>query len=124
MVLAADPVRRGFIQSFARPGGNITGLASVPGEEHQGKLLQLLKEIVPRLALVGVFAQKAVGFDPATLETLARQLGLRLEVNDQLQKIDEIEDAFAEMKRKQIDAYLVVGGAVLFPFRERIMTGA
>ena len=30
MVLAADPVHGGFIQSFARPGGNITGLASVP----------------------------------------------------------------------------------------------
>jgi putative ABC transport system substrate-binding protein len=121
MVLAADPVRSGFIQSFARPGGNITGLASVPGDEHQGKLLQLLKEIVPGLSLVGVLAQNGVGFDPATLAPLARQLGLRLEVNDQLQRIDEIEDAFAMMKRKRIDAYLMIGGAVLFPFRQRIM---
>ena len=121
MALAADPVRQGFIQSFARPGGNLTGLASVPGDEHQGKLLQLLKEIVPGLSLVGVVAQKSVGFDPATLAPLARQLRLQLEVNDQLQKVDEIEDAFAEMKRKQIDAYLMIGGAVLFPFRQRIM---
>jgi putative ABC transport system substrate-binding protein len=121
MVLAADPVRSGFIQSFARPGGNITGLASVPGEEHQGKLLQLLKEIVPGLSLVGVFAQKAVGFDPTALETVARKLGLRLEINDQLQNVDEIADAFAMMMRKQIDAYLMVAGAALFPFRQRIM---
>ena len=47
MVLASDPVPHGFIQSFARPGGNITGLTSDPGHEHQGKLLQLLEEIVP-----------------------------------------------------------------------------
>ena len=52
---------------------------------------------------------------------MARQLGLRLEVNDQLQRIGEIEDAFAMMRRKQIDAYLMIGGAVLFPFRQRIM---
>ena len=114
-------VHGGFIQSFARPGGNITGLASVPGDEHQGKLLQLLKEIVPGLYFVGVFAQSGIGFDPTALAPVARQLGLRLEVNDQLQRIGEIEDAFAMMRRKQIDAYLMIGGAVLFPFRQRIM---
>ena len=43
----------GLIASLARPGGNITGLTSVT-RELSGKLLELLKEIVPRLTLVGI----------------------------------------------------------------------
>ena len=60
MVLAADPVRQGFIQSLARPGGNITGLAADPGQEMQGKMLQLLKEIVPGLSAVGCLPRKGL----------------------------------------------------------------
>ena len=48
-----DPVGNGFVASLARPGGNITGLASVSGEL-SGKRLELLKEIVPRLSRVAV----------------------------------------------------------------------
>ena len=46
-----DPVGNGFVASLARPGGNITGLATLaPGIS--GKLLELLKEVVPRLSRV------------------------------------------------------------------------
>jgi len=63
MVIAADPVRQGFIQSLARPGGNVTGLSADTGQEMQGKMLQLLNETVPGLSTVGVLAQKGVGYD-------------------------------------------------------------
>src|SRR4029078_13370371 len=43
-----DPVANGFVASLARPGGNITGLATL-APEISGKLLELLKEVVPRL---------------------------------------------------------------------------
>jgi putative ABC transport system substrate-binding protein len=46
-----DPVGNGFVASLARPGGNITGLATL-GPEISGKRLELLKELVPRLARV------------------------------------------------------------------------
>lgn len=121
MVIAADPVRQGFVQSLARPGGNVTGLSVDTGQEIQGKMLQLLKEIVPRLSTVGVLAQKGVGYDPAALAAAARQLGLRLEFSDQLRAFDEVEAAFATMKLKRIDAYFMIGGAVLFSLRQQIM---
>ena len=48
-----DPVGNGFVASLARPEGNITGLSTL-APEISGKRLELLKEIVPRLARVAV----------------------------------------------------------------------
>jgi len=53
MVLVADPVAYGIVNSYARPGGNITGFAFLLPEIN-GKRLDLLKEIVPKLARVAV----------------------------------------------------------------------
>src|SRR4030095_10678574 len=53
MALDNDPVGSGFVASLARPGGNITGLATL-SPEISGKQLELLKEIVPKLSRVGV----------------------------------------------------------------------
>jgi putative ABC transport system substrate-binding protein len=50
---ASDPVGSGLVASLARPGGNITGLATL-APEISGKQLELLKEIVPRLSRVAV----------------------------------------------------------------------
>ena len=46
-----DPVGAGFVASLARPGGNVTGLATL-APELSGKRLELLKEIVPKLSRV------------------------------------------------------------------------
>jgi putative tryptophan/tyrosine transport system substrate-binding protein len=48
-----DPVANGFVASLARPGGNITGLATL-SPELGGKRLELLKEILPKLSRVTV----------------------------------------------------------------------
>jgi putative ABC transport system substrate-binding protein len=53
MTSSTDPVRTHLVASLARPGGNITGLASLTGELG-GKLLELLKETVPRVDRVAV----------------------------------------------------------------------
>ena len=53
MVVAMDPVRTGFVDSLARPGGNITGL-TFQGTDIQGKALQLLKAAVPTVSRVAV----------------------------------------------------------------------
>lgn len=45
-----NPVQQGFVASLARPGGNVTGLATVPGPEIIGKNLQLLMEAVPNVS--------------------------------------------------------------------------
>jgi putative ABC transport system substrate-binding protein len=53
MTGTTDPVGTGLIASLARPGGNVTGLSSISGDLG-GKLLELLKEIVPNLSRVVV----------------------------------------------------------------------
>ena len=57
MVYAADPVGAGFVASLARPGGNITGLASDASAEQWAKFLSLLTEVVPNLSRVGVIGR-------------------------------------------------------------------
>ena len=49
----SDPVKAGFIESLARPGGNVTGLTTLI-TELGGKRLELLKEAVPRAARVAL----------------------------------------------------------------------
>ena len=45
----SDPVKAGFVESLARPGGNVTGLTSL-SRELGGKRLELFKEVVPNLS--------------------------------------------------------------------------
>jgi putative ABC transport system substrate-binding protein len=54
-----DPVEAGYVESLARPGGNVTGITNLSGELG-GKRLELLKEAVPKVSRVAVL------FDPAT----------------------------------------------------------
>src|SRR5262249_23052915 len=59
MGVGSDPVRAGFVESLARPGGNVTGLTAL-NRELGGKRLELLKEAVPKLSRVAVL------YDPAS----------------------------------------------------------
>jgi ABC-type uncharacterized transport system substrate-binding protein len=53
MISSTDPVGQGLIVSLARPGGNVTGLTSVTGELG-GKVLELVKEIIPKLTRLAI----------------------------------------------------------------------
>ena len=55
MVNGGDAVGSGFVASLARPGGNITGLSTLR-PELSGKRFDILKEVVPKLSRVAVFA--------------------------------------------------------------------
>jgi putative tryptophan/tyrosine transport system substrate-binding protein len=60
-----DPVEAGLIESLARPGGNVTGLTYL-STELGGKRLELLKEVVPKVARVAVL------YNPANSPRYAR----------------------------------------------------
>ena len=57
MVIQVDPVATGLVDSLARPGGNVTGLTTLQ-RELSGKRLELLAEVVPRLATRRHFARR------------------------------------------------------------------
>jgi len=78
-VRVSDPVGQGFVQSLARPGGNITGFSAVD-PPMMGKWLQLLKEIAPRVTRVAViFNPDTAPFAPLlnrAIETAAPSFGM------------------------------------------------
>ncbi|HEY1266028.1 MAG TPA: ABC transporter substrate-binding protein, partial [Candidatus Binatia bacterium] len=82
MGTAPDPVAAGFVASLARPGGNITGLSSLP-ESLITKRLEVLKDAVPKLARVGVIRPRgaSVAGDPQLeeLRPAAQALKIKLE---------------------------------------------
>ena len=69
-----NPVGNGFVASLGRPGGNITGLASF-APELSGKRLELLKEIIPRLARVAVLGYSMEPGFPQVLRDRTRGSG-------------------------------------------------
>ena len=118
-----DPVGTGHVASLARPGGNITGLASL-SPELSGKRLELLKEIVPKLSRVAVFATSASTDYTQTLkeiELAAGAFGVKLQHLDILGPKD-IETAFRAAGMERADAGLMqVSGPVLNIYRKQLI---
>jgi putative tryptophan/tyrosine transport system substrate-binding protein len=95
ILLAADPVAAGLIDSLARPGGNITGLTNIAAELG-GKRLELLKETVPKLTRVALlWDPQNSGSAQAWKESQlpARELGLQL-YSMEVSSADKFEGAF------------------------------
>ena len=104
-----DPVGSGFVASLARPGGNITGLSSV-APEMSGKRLELLKEVLPRLARVAMIGNSREPGNAPTLretELAAKALGLQLEEFD-VHDPQDIQPAFREASKRRAEAVLVL----------------
>jgi putative tryptophan/tyrosine transport system substrate-binding protein len=122
MLSTSDAVTRGFVASLARPGGNITGLTSM-GAEINGKRLELLKEIVPKLSRVGYLWSSTSPVAADNLketETVAR--ALRLEFFSLEAKVSaDIEKVFQTVASKRADALLVEGGAFMTVHQKQII---
>jgi len=119
MVHAVGPVENGLIASLTHPGGNVTGLSITAGAEIVGKRLQMLKEIVPSLSVVAILRQAESGSESVAAEEAARKLGLSLVVTE-IRHVEEIEGAFATMKRERAGALVVSGGPLTFVRRQQI----
>jgi len=75
--LEIDPVEAGLVSSIARPGGNVTGLF-LDLSELSGKHLQILKEIFPKIARVGVIGSANVNASQLRELDKVAQVGCRL----------------------------------------------
>ena len=106
-----DPVGSGFVQSLARPGGNITGLSSL-AQELSGKRLEILKETLPTLDRVAIFGTSDIpGNAQATRETeqAAAALAVQTQYFDMREPAD-IERALGAAKKWRADAAVVLNG--------------
>jgi len=116
-----DPVGSGFVASLARPGGNITGL-SILSPEISGKQLELLKEIVPRLARVAVLGDSTEPGNAQALkeiELAAGAFGVKLQYLDVLGPKD-IETAFRAANKGRADAVLLLPSPILLSQRTQL----
>ncbi len=109
------PVELGLVASLAHPGGNMTGIAAEAALEINGKRLQILKEIVPglnRVAVLRDFDTRSWGFEWTALDQAARDLGVTLVPAD-IKSADELETAFADLKKSGAEALFVTRTALL-----------
>jgi putative tryptophan/tyrosine transport system substrate-binding protein len=117
-----DPVEAGFIESLARPGGNVTGVTNL-GSELGGKRLELLKDAVPKLTRVAVL------YDPANANSVhevkellpATARALRLTIQPwKVRAADGFEKVFAALSKQRPDGLYVGGGPLMLANRKRI----
>lgn len=117
-----DPVGSGFIDSLAKPGGNITGLANLT-TELSGKQLETLREVLPKLSRLAVLRDLTEPGNPqAVRETdrTARAFNIERHYLD-VRVVTDIEPAFAAAAKKHIEALLVLPSAVFNSNRKEIV---
>jgi putative ABC transport system substrate-binding protein len=118
-----DAVGVGVVESLTRPGGNVTGSTFIT-EETIGKQLELLKEVVPRIARVGVLinpVNPVYGPVLRASKAPARALGLQLDVVG-VQGPEDFERAFRTATKRQVDGLVVLRDAVLIANQARVLT--
>jgi putative ABC transport system substrate-binding protein len=118
----ADAVGAGLITNIARPGGNVTGLASISAELG-GKRLELLKQVAPKASRVAVLYNPADRSNVLMLKDMqesAPALGLTLQPLE-VRGPGELEDAFVAMTRARAHALFGVAGILTFEHRRALV---
>lgn len=122
MAGGGNPVETGLVESLAKPGGNITGLATIQNEL-TGKRLELLKEAVPKISRVAfVFNPEGQvptqGYEP--LKSFAQSLKISLEPLE-IRKPNEIDKAFAAIPKSRVDGLLLESDPVFNTNRQKVI---
>ncbi len=118
-----DPVKAGFVESLARPGGNITGLTNLASDLH-AKRLELLKEAFPRTSRVAILwplgQQKAAMKE---IQVVAQALEIQIQSVNVFGRLglDGLESAFSAISREAPDALLVAQTYFMITNRARII---
>lgn len=122
IVTGLDPVANGIVDSLARPGGNITGVATL-AQNLNAKRLEILKEAVPRLSRVAVLWTPN---DPAgtisfkEYEAAARALKIQIQSLEVRLEDPDVDEAFQTAANVRADALLTITTAALFLRQGRI----
>jgi putative ABC transport system substrate-binding protein len=122
MVAVGDPIGTGLVPSLARPGGNLTGLSSI-APDLEGKRLELLRDVVPTLSHVAIFFNSLNPFHVAAMRqarVAAQTLGIKLQQHD-IRKSEDLDGAFAAIRKERPDALLILADRVFLHNRQRMM---
>ena len=121
VVLVADPVGAGIVQSLARPGGNITGITNIVAEL-AGKRLELLKEMIPAATQVAVFVNPDTPNAPLQLRNAraaARSLRIDLRPILEVRQAADLERAFQAAVNAHAGAAIRMIDPLVFMLREQ-----
>jgi putative tryptophan/tyrosine transport system substrate-binding protein len=120
--IAGDPVGSGFVESLARPGGNVTGM-SLQQNDIASKRLELLRDVVPnlrRLAIMFNADYPSSVRETGEVQTAARTLGLEVAPHE-IRRAEDIAPFF-EVFKSQADTLYVVEDALVLANSARIIT--
>jgi putative ABC transport system substrate-binding protein len=121
----SDPVSLGFVQSLARPGGNVTGFTTI-GSVLTGKRLELLKDVIPGLSRVALlWNPENTGSAQVWQESqvAARELGLKLH-SMAVNAAGEFDSVFKEAVKAGSGALTMTGGALIATHEKLIVATA
>jgi len=123
MAYGDDPLGTGAIASLARPGGNVTGLSTMH-TELIGKLLELLKEVVPKVSRMAVLWNPTAPGSSTNLwlkeaKSTAQSLGITLQPVEARESA-ELDTAFTSMTQARTGALLVLGEPMMMTNRKQI----
>lgn len=122
MLGAGDPLGTGLVTSLAHPGGNVTGL-SMMVTDMAGKRLQMLKELLPRMAKVAVLWNAANPY-PARVFRQTQDAGRTFGIEVQSVEVrgpDDFDPAFEAAIRRRPDALIAVEDPLTMDRREEIV---
>jgi len=122
IVTGLDPVADGTVDSLARPGGNITGVATLT-QDLNAKRLELLKEVIPRLSRVAVLWRPDNSVSTAHFkeyEAAARVLNVQLQSLQVRPEDPDVDEAFQAAANARADALITITSASLFLRQRRI----
>ena len=121
----SDPVRTGLVASFARPGGNITGLSNF-SDELSSKRLELIKELVPmvsRLAVLWNTGNPGIELSEREMERASKQLGIELHPHG-VRSADDFRSAFEGVTRERASALFVFDDPFMTTHKRQILDWA
>jgi putative ABC transport system substrate-binding protein len=118
---SGDPVDAGFVRSFARPGGNFTGI-SLMSLDLSGKRIELLKELVPQIRRLAVLARPEHAGEHrerAVSEEVVAKLGMTLAYVP-IQAASDLDDAFQAITKQKCDALVTFPDSIMLANSGRI----
>jgi|SRR5262245_1604772 len=121
MAAIGEPVETGLVASLARPGGNVTGLSAFV-TELVAKRVELLREVIPRIARLALLDNMTNGSVPPQWEETKRAsgaLGIEPQLLD-VRKPEDIERAFEAAVAQRADALTIGNDSVVIASRRRV----